>query len=119
VSNQYEVTWTKAFETPITIHVKADSPEDAADEMFRLTNAPWAYEPGTPLHAAVQQFEASGQRSLSVGDRVVVDGVEYACMSQGWELATEAHASSMEARWFIISEGTSFDYEPGDEGFGL
>lgn len=51
--------------------------EEAAEEMFDLTNNPSRQE---------ERIRTYGNgRSISVGDIVNVDGVDYLCMSAGWE----------------------------------
>lgn len=50
--------------------------EAAAEEVFDLTNNP-------SRQAEREQLYGQG-RSLSVGDIVEVDGVNYLCASQGW-----------------------------------
>lgn len=50
---------------------------DAAEELFDLTNNPSRQE---------ERIRTYGNgRSISVGDIVNVDGVDYLCMSAGWE----------------------------------
>ena len=51
---------------------------DAAEEMFDLTNNPYRDDER-------QQVYGNG-RSLSVGDIVEVDGVEFLCASFGWKI---------------------------------
>lgn len=52
--------------------------EDAAEEMFDLTNNPFRQD---------EREQKYGRgRSLSVGDVVEVDGVKWACNSVGWEV---------------------------------
>jgi hypothetical protein len=52
--------------------------EAAAEEMFDLTNNPNRQE---------EREEVYGRgRSLSVGDIVSVDGVDYLCCSSGWKV---------------------------------
>ena len=50
--------------------------EDAAEEMFDLTNNPGRDEDRARLYGR--------QRSVSVGDKVEVNGVEYLCAPTGW-----------------------------------
>ena len=50
--------------------------EEAADEMFNLTNSPWRQEEREKIYGR--------ERSLSVGDIVIVDGEMFACLSIGW-----------------------------------
>jgi hypothetical protein len=50
--------------------------KDAAEEMFDLTNNPDREEE--------RQFYYGDKRSLSSGDIVNVDGVDYLCLSMGW-----------------------------------
>jgi len=50
--------------------------EDAAEEMFDLMNNPNRVDESVKLFGNV--------RSLSVGDIVLVDGVEYTCLPIGW-----------------------------------
>ena len=52
--------------------------EEAADEMFDLTN-----NPGRDAERAEKYGRG---RSLSSGDVVLVDGVRYLCMSIGWKV---------------------------------
>ena len=50
--------------------------EEAAEEMFDLTNNPSREDERLRLYGR--------NRSVSVGDIVWVDGVDYLCMSTGW-----------------------------------
>jgi hypothetical protein len=50
--------------------------EAAAEEMFDLTNNPNRF-------AERQEFYGD-QRSLSVGDKVEIDGEEFLCLPEGW-----------------------------------
>lgn len=57
--------------------VTPDSPEDACDRAFEISNHPALGQ---------ERYEVFGRvRSMSVGDIAVVDGVEYACLPFGWE----------------------------------
>ena len=60
---------------PMTLQMAG---EDAAEEVFDLTNNPCRQEER-------EQVYGRG-RSLSVGDIVCVDGVDYLCASFGWEV---------------------------------
>lgn len=52
--------------------------EDAAEELFDLTNNPSRQD---------ERVRCYGNgRSLSVGDIVCVDGVDFVCASSGWEV---------------------------------
>lgn len=52
--------------------------EDAAEELFDLTNNPSRQD---------ERIRCYGNgRSVSVGDIVCVDGVDYVCASTGWEV---------------------------------
>lgn len=50
--------------------------EDAAEEAFDLTNNPCRQEERVMIYGR--------KRSVSVGDIIEVDGVEYLCASMGW-----------------------------------
>jgi hypothetical protein len=52
--------------------------EDAADEIFDLTNNPGRDEE--------RQLRYGNGQSLSSGDIVEVDGQKYLCMSMGWKV---------------------------------
>lgn len=53
------------------------SGEEAAEELFDLTNNPSRQE---------ERIRCYGNgKSISVGDIVNVDGVDFLCMSAGWE----------------------------------
>jgi hypothetical protein len=52
--------------------------EDAAEEMFDLTNNPCRQEERLKLYG--------NMRSVSVGDVVEVDGVKYLCEPAGWSV---------------------------------
>lgn len=52
--------------------------EDAAEEMFDLTNNPSRQEE--------REQKYGRQRSISVGDIVEVDGVDYLCAPTGWRV---------------------------------
>ena len=56
----------------------AQEGSDAAEEMFDVTNNP------SRGAERVRLFES--QRSVSVGDVVVVNGMPYLCASMGWEM---------------------------------
>jgi hypothetical protein len=51
--------------------------KDAAEEMFDLTNNPDRQEEREQVYGR--------QRSVSVGDIVEVNGVNYLCLSTGWK----------------------------------
>jgi hypothetical protein len=51
--------------------------EDLAEEMFDLTNNPGRQEEREQVYGR--------QRSISVGDIVEVNGVNYLCASMGWK----------------------------------
>jgi hypothetical protein len=51
--------------------------EDAAEEMFDLTN--------NPSRQAEREQVYGRQRSISVGDIVEVNGVNFLCASMGWK----------------------------------
>jgi hypothetical protein len=58
--------------------------EKAAEECYRITNAPFEALNEFEKHIA-EQFRATKTMSLSVGDVVRVgDKVEYLCASEGW-----------------------------------
>ncbi len=50
---------------------------DAAEEMFDLTN--------NPSRSSERLQKYGRNRSLSTGDIVTVDGVDFVCMSIGWK----------------------------------
>jgi hypothetical protein len=52
--------------------------EEAAEMVFRLAN--------DPSKALVKESMGWTGRSLSVGDIVVVDGVEFVCLPVGWKI---------------------------------
>ena len=52
--------------------------EEAAEEAFDLTNNPSRQEE--------REIKYGRGPSLSVGDVVCVDGVNYACLSMGWQV---------------------------------
>jgi predicted transcriptional regulator len=54
----------------------AETGQDAAEEMFDLTNNPSRQRERLTLYG--------NHRSLSVGDIVQVDNTRYLCLSQGW-----------------------------------
>lgn len=60
-----------------TLEVDMDG-EDAAEEMFDLTNNPSRQE---------EREQKYGRgRSVSSGDVILVDGKHFACMSMGWKV---------------------------------
>lgn len=61
--------------TAITLFMDQEG-EDAAEEAFDLTN--------NPSRQDEREQKYGRGRSVSVGDIVVVDGVEYLCASFGW-----------------------------------
>lgn len=70
----------KFYEVRPCFAVDADG-EDAAEEVFDLTNNPNRQDERVQLYGR--------GRSLSVGDIVEVDGVNYLCKSTGWEAIEE------------------------------
>lgn len=52
--------------------------EAAAEEMFDLTN--------NPSRQGEREVKYGRLRSVSTGDIVTVDGVDYLCCSMGWEV---------------------------------
>lgn len=63
------------YTTAITLFTDKKG-EDAAEEIFDLTN--------NPSRQDEREQKYGRGRSVSVGDIVVVDGVEYLCASVGW-----------------------------------
>ena len=61
-----------------TMGLPAIDGEDAAEQVFDITNNPYR---------TVERAELYGNfRSVSVGDIVNVDGVDYLCSSFGWKV---------------------------------
>lgn len=65
--------YQKVYETHTSL-----TGEDAAEEMFDLTN--------NPSRQNERHSTYGLGRSLSSGDVVSVDGTRYACLSMGWEI---------------------------------
>lgn len=64
--------------------VEAKDPEDAADKVFEIGNAPW-----NPEDAVGETWDHTKNRSFSMGDVVVVKTGQvepngYVCLSLGW-----------------------------------
>lgn len=73
--------FVKTFENTYTVQsiFQLDKTgEDAAEEVFEITN--------NPARQAEREEKYGNGRSLSVGDIVEVDGVDYFCDSVGWEI---------------------------------
>jgi len=67
---------SKHYTTLPAMYIEQEA-EDAAEELFDLTNNPSRNE---------ERHETYGNgRSISVGDIVCVNGQDYLCMSCGWE----------------------------------
>ena len=72
-----ELTQAGAYTELRTLDFPTLQGQDAAEEVFDLSNNPGRYE---------ERSELYGQgRSLSVGDIVTVDGVDWLCCSMGWQ----------------------------------
>lgn len=52
--------------------------EAAAEMVFDISNNPWS--------KSIKEAMGWTDRSLSVGDIVVVDGVEFVCLPVGWKI---------------------------------
>ena len=72
VMRQYREDYVQVAEFNVT-----ETGEDAAEEAFDISNNPGRDDERVSLFGRM--------RSVSTGDIVVVDGVEYACMPCGWE----------------------------------
>lgn len=69
--------WVKAGEYEEVAAIKADGEgERAAEDMFDLTNNPFRQDEREMVYGR--------RRSISVGDIVSVDGVDYFCDIFGW-----------------------------------
>lgn len=71
-------TLAHAYTSVATFDVVADNDEDAAEEVFDISNNP-------SRDAARHQLFGS-QRSFSSGDIVEVNGTNYLCMSCNWAI---------------------------------
>jgi hypothetical protein len=75
--------WNLPRKYAFTYYTDKDG-EKAAEECYRITNAPFEALNEFDKHIA-ELFRATRTMSLSVGDVVRVgDRVEYLCASQGW-----------------------------------
>jgi hypothetical protein len=75
--------WNLPRKYAFTYYTDKDG-EKAAEECYRITNAPFEALNEFEKHIA-ELFRATRTMSLSVGDVVRVgDRVEYLCASQGW-----------------------------------
>lgn len=98
------VTWRLTDGRSFTVTTRAATPEDAAEDMFRVANGAVTDE-ADPLSPKAREWEDFGHRSLSVGDNVEVDGRSWYCASAGWEPSTEIHPQSMEDRLGLPEPG--------------
>ena len=81
------VTRTKIYEAVIPQIKKERVGEEVAELMFHILNAPEEMLSEEEIEIA-NDFRAPGNYSLSTGDIVEVDGVDFLCESFGWKEVT-------------------------------
>ena len=67
-----------AYFTLKTVDIPSKSGEDVAEELFDLSNNPGREDERQEVYG--------NHRSISVGDVITVDGVNYLCASIGWKV---------------------------------
>lgn len=73
----YSTTWNLPAQ-PFTITVEALGPTQAAEHMFDVCNE---FLPDT---ADGQRWAGLRHRSMSVGDRIEINGETWVCLTAGW-----------------------------------